>query len=85
MLPVADLAAAAAVAALSPYLATAATAGAKQLGTAAAGRLAGLYDKLKARLTSPPGQEALAELARAPAESDAQAALRLVLKTEFTA
>jgi hypothetical protein len=82
MLPVADLATAA-VAALAPYLATAATAGAKQLGTAAAEQLASLYDKLKARLTSPLGQGALAALARTPAKSDAQAAVRLALETEL--
>jgi hypothetical protein len=82
MVPVAELAAAA-VAALAPYLSAGATEGAKKLGTAAAERLAGLYDKVKARLTSPLGQGALAAIERAPAKADAQAALRLALETEL--
>jgi hypothetical protein len=82
MVPVAELAAAA-VAALSPYLSAGATEGAKKLGTAAAERLAGFYDKVKARLTSPLGQGAVAAIERAPAKADAQAALRLALETEL--
>jgi len=82
MLPVAEVAAAA-VAVLSPFLSAGATEGAKKLGAEAAKRLAGLYDKVKTRLTSPFGQEALAAVERAPGKADAQAALRLALETEL--
>jgi hypothetical protein len=82
MLPVPELAVAA-VAALAPYLSTAATEGAKKLGAAAAERLAGLYDKVKGRLRSSAGQEALAEFAKAPEDADTQGALRLALRKQL--
>jgi hypothetical protein len=81
MVPVAELAAAA-VAALVPYLSAGAMEGAKKLGTATAERLGCLYDKVKARLTSPLGEGALAAIERAPTKADAQAALRLALEME---
>lgn len=83
MLPAPELAAAA-VTALAPYLASAATEGAKKLGGAAAEHLVALYDRIKARLTSPLGQEAIAAVEKDPAAADAQATLRLVLGKRLT-
>jgi hypothetical protein len=81
-MPVPELAAAA-VAVLAPYLAAGATEAAKKLGGAAAERLSGLYDKLKARLTSPLGQAALTEIEKTPARADAQGTLRLAIEQEL--
>ncbi len=83
MLPVPELAAAA-VAALAPYLSAAATEGAKKLGAAGAEQMAHLYDKVKTHLHSPAGQEALAELAKAPEDADAQGSLRLALRKQLS-
>jgi hypothetical protein len=80
MLPGSELAAAA-VAALAPYLATAAKEGAKKLGGAAAEHLVALYEKVKTHLTSPLGKAAIAAVERAPEKPDAQATLRLALET----
>jgi hypothetical protein len=52
---------------------------------AGAERLAKLYDKVKARLTSPAGQEALADLHKTPKDPDAQASARLALKKALEA
>jgi hypothetical protein len=46
-------------------------------------RLDGLYDKMKTHLRSPAGQEALAELTKAPEDADAQGALRLTLRKQL--
>ncbi|MDP9119772.1 MAG: hypothetical protein M3O15_00100 [Acidobacteriota bacterium] len=43
----------------------------------------GLYDKLKARLTSPLGQVALAEIEKTPARTEAQGTLRMALEQEL--
>jgi predicted ATPase len=82
MLPVSELATTA-VQALVPYLSAAAMEGAKKLGPLAVERLAGLYDKMKIRVRSPAGQEALAELAKTPEDADAQGALRLALRKQL--
>ena len=79
MTPIPELAAAA-VALLAPYLSSAATEGAKTLGKAAAEKLSALYDKLKSRLDSPAGQEALGDLKKNPGDGDTQAALRKEIK-----
>ena len=71
------------VEALKPYFSVAALEGAKKLGPIVVERLAGLYTKLKTRLRSPAGQEALAELAKAPEDADAQGALRLALRKQL--
>jgi hypothetical protein len=81
MLPVPELAAAA-VTVLAPYLQVGATELVKKLGSTTAEHIAGLYDKLKARLASS-GKEALADLEKAPADVDAQGALRHHLKKQL--
>jgi hypothetical protein len=72
-----------AVAALTPFFSRAADEGAKKLGGAAAEHLVALYDKLKARLTSPRGREALAEAERSPLGAEAQTALRSAVEAEL--
>jgi hypothetical protein len=79
MTPIPELAAAA-VALLAPYLSQAATEGAKTLGKSAAEKLASLYGKVKDRLASPAGQEALGDLEKAPDDEDTRAAVRKELK-----
>src|ERR1700730_149724 len=74
--------AATAVTALVPYLKMAAASLAKKLGSSAGEHLPGLYDKVKARLTSS-GKEALSDLEKAPADADAQAVLRHHLKKQL--
>jgi hypothetical protein len=75
--------AAAVVAVLAPYLAAGATEGAKKLGGTAAERLTALYDKVRARLTSPLGEVALAEIEKSPERGGAQEVLRLALEQEL--
>jgi hypothetical protein len=74
--------AATAVTALVPYLKMGAASLAKKLGSSAGEHLTGLYGKVKARLTSS-AKEALADLEKAPADADAQAALRHHLKKQL--
>jgi hypothetical protein len=62
-----------AVAFLSPFLKKAAEKGAEKLGESAAGSL---FEKLKATLKTPAGQEALSDLAKQPDDPDSQAGLR---------
>jgi hypothetical protein len=71
--------AATAVSLLAPYLVKAAGKGAEQVGTEVASRLAKLYDTLKAKLTGL-AAKALADLEKAPEDTDAQATLRQQLK-----
>ena len=71
------------VAALAPFLTAGATAAAKKLGETATEALPSLFDKLKARLSSPVGQFALAAIEKAPDKADAQATLRMVLEEEL--
>jgi hypothetical protein len=75
--------AASVVAALATLLTAGGTEAAKKLGSAAAERLTGLYDRLKARLTSPLGQAALAAIKKAPARAEAQGTLRIALEEEL--
>jgi hypothetical protein len=82
MLPVPEVASAV-VAVLAPYFAAGATEGAKKLGGAAAERLTALYDKVRARLTSPLGEVALAEIEKSPERGGAQEVLRLALEQEL--
>ena len=72
----------AAVAALVPFLRKAAEKGAEKLGEHAATRL---FDGLKAKLISPPAQEALDEAARHPDDADVQAALRVQVRKALEA
>jgi hypothetical protein len=67
----------AAVAALGPYLVAGGTEAAKTAGK-------DLYGWLKGKLT-PGGNEALAEVERAPQDADAQGALRLQLRKQLEA
>lgn len=72
-----------AVAALAPYLATAAGKAAESLGESAAGAL---FAKLREKFaTRPAAAEALEDLQRAPDDADAQAALRVALKKALAA
>jgi putative protein kinase ArgK-like GTPase of G3E family len=82
MLPVTELAGAA-VTALVPYLKMGAASLVKKVGSTAGEHLGGLYDKVKSRLTSS-GKEALTDLEKAPADADAQAALRHHLKKQLS-
>jgi hypothetical protein len=72
--------AAAAVHALVHYLSLATEEASKRVGSAVVERLAGLYRRVKARLTSPADKDALASLENAPTDPDAQGALRLAIK-----
>jgi hypothetical protein len=72
--------AASVVSLLTPYLAKAAGKGAEQVGSEVVSRMAKLYDTLKAKLTKPAAADALADLEKAPEDTDTQAALRLQLK-----
>lgn len=81
MSPVAELATAA-VTALVPYLSMGAGSLAKKLGTTAAERLTGVYDKVKVRLDKP-GKDALTDLETTPGDADAQGQLRLQLKKQL--
>ena len=72
--------AAAAVIYLAPYLAEAGKEAAKKVGGAAGDRVVKLYDTLKAKLTHPSAQQALADLEKTPEDADAQATFRSQLK-----
>lgn len=72
----------AAVTALVPFLKEGATELAKKLGASVGEHLTSLYNKVKTRLTHS-GKEALADLEKAPADADAQAALRLQLRKQL--
>ncbi|HTG36106.1 MAG TPA: hypothetical protein VLB76_24545 [Thermoanaerobaculia bacterium] len=81
MLPIPELATAA-VTALVPYLAAAGTEGAKKVGSVAGEKLAGLFGKLKARL-SPAGQVALSNLEKTPTDPNTQTILGQQLKKQL--
>ncbi|HXO30568.1 MAG TPA: hypothetical protein VOA80_24715 [Thermoanaerobaculia bacterium] len=81
MFPVAELAAAAVIA-LVPYLKMSAGSIAARLGTTAAERLTGLYDKVKGHLNHS-GQAALADLEQTPDHTDSQATLRQHLRKQL--
>jgi hypothetical protein len=72
------------VEALALYFSMAAGAAAKKLGAVAVERLTGIHGKIKARLGSPSGKEALAELAKHPTDPAAQVALRQELTKQLT-
>lgn len=63
----------AAVAILSPYLAKGAEKIAEKLG-------GDLYERVKAKLTTPASRDALREIEKAPGDADAQGAVRLHLR-----
>jgi hypothetical protein len=70
----------AAVIYLTPYLAEAGKEAAKKDGGTAADRVVKLYDALKAKLTHPFAQQALADLEKTPEDADTQATFRSQLK-----
>jgi|CXWL01.1.fsa_nt_gi hypothetical protein len=71
-----------AVAVLSPLLQKALEKGVEEIGKSSAGAL---FNKLKERLNHSGAKEALADLAKQPADPDAQGALRIQLRKALEA